>query len=482
VGYIIGWAIALGLIVGVNFLSYPIHDLFLNRARPPAAPSPRSAPYPVEVYHRAEVKSSSLEMVDDGLWEYNWTLTSPSAPDRVASFYREKYPQARFGAEGDYYGLEFTPPGAGEKEQVTIEIQGPEEGEPTTIHIDLRKQVAGAFVPSLFSIRLGLWALLAVGFVAGRRPLARLLGRLFVGAWMARGGSRFERLLTPPGDPRLLAAWKATGQALEGAGFSHAFDYTVTTAGTPNCCRLYQREGKTLALLQFVRVHGRPYHYLEFMTWFADGSVLTTSTSRYAAALQRPEKFPVNRLSEETEALEALRQHEAAVSARGSAVAAVEVDSIFEIFKQMEQEMYGSQSGKAGLLTREGLDLVTSRGGPQTPPPGRPPGPASEVPPPPVWPPRPAPPPDAEAAAPPPPAPAPPVDDRGAFGQEVAARLRQLNPDLTVGSKDPLTLTVSQGAHYEEIDLETVFYMCRNSPQDKDKILDNLLRRFAPKT
>lgn len=79
-------------------------------------------------------------------------------------------------------------------------------------------------------------------------------------------------------------------------------------------------------------------------------------------------------------------------------------------------------------------------------------------------------------------APVPPTaDEKSAFGDEVTQRLQALNPNLLVSRKDVTTLIVRTGNHQQDLDLETLYFMCRNNPADKDKILAGFLGRFAPK-
>lgn len=458
---ILGWVIGIGLIVLVNMISVPIHDAFESRGRPPEAKSPRTAPWPVEVYYNAEVAESNLESDGDGLWHYSWKMTTKSDLAAVSAFYREKYPKAESAGDADYFEMRWEPEGAKEDEHVGLAVMSPEAADaPTTVvEISEFKQAAAGFVPSLFMIRAAMWGLL-IGFLTlGQRPLAQLLGRFFVKAHMAKGGSDIQVLRGAP-TPGATQSWRAPEATLSSAGFGHVFDVTVTNAGFPNAGRVLDREGSTQALLQHAVVNGKPYPYVEFQTHFADGSSVTTSTSKYASTLKRPDRHRLVQLPEETPVLEVLRRHDESVSAAGRPAAVIPADSLIETWKRIERECFENLEGGAPL-TKEGLDVVAAR--PDCAPAVATASAAGSG--------------AATAVVEAPPA----VDDKAGFVDDVVARLQALDPNLGITRKDAMTLLVRMGNSQQDLDLETVYFMCRNNPADKDKILAGFLGRFAPK-
>lgn len=466
---VLGWVIGIGLIILMNMISVPIHDAFESRGRPPEAKTPRTAPFPLEVYYNAEVASANLESNGDGLWHYSWKMTTKSPVSAVSAFYREKYPKAEFDGDDDYFEMAWVPEGAKEDEQVQITLMSPEvaEAPTTTMELSEFKQAAAGFVPSLWMIRAGLWGLLLALLTFGQRPIAQVLGRIFVRAHAAQGGSNIQVLQTPP-EAAALESWKAPEATLEASGFRHLFDCTVTNAGFPNTGRILDRDSTTQALLQHAVVNGKPYPYVEFQSHFQDGSSVTTSTSKYSGTLKRPDRHLLVTLPEGTAPAEALRRHDETVAARraeGRSVAAVPADTLVATWKRIEQECLTGLEGVAPL-TKEGLDVVTAR------PDSARPAPATPAP--------------AEPAAEEGPAPmAPPVaptkDEKAAFGDEVTERLMALNPNLQIARKDVTTLIVQMGKSHQDLDLETIYFMCRNNPADKEKILAGFLGRFAPK-
>lgn len=464
-GNILGWGIGIGLILLVNMISVPIHTAFESRNRPPEVKSPRTAPWPVEVYYNAEVADSKLESEGEGTWHYSWRMTTKSSVSAVSSFYREKYPKAEFSGDPDYFEMRWQPEGAAEDEHVSILGMSPEVAEaPTTIvEIQEFKQGEAGFVPSLFTIRLAMWGALAAFLFLGQRPLAQLIGRLFVKAHMAKGGSDLQ-VLQGPADPAVADSWREPEAALAQAGFRRLFDVTVRNAGFANAGRVLDREGSTQALLQHTVVNRKPYPYVELQTHFAGGSSLSTSTSKYAGTLKRPDRHRLVQLPEGTPPLEVLRRHDEEVASLGRTVASVPADSLVMTWKRIERECFENLEGVAPL-TNEGLDVVTAR--PDRVPRAAAPVPAPTTPAPLVS--------TAVAEAP------PPVPDRAAFVDQVEARLQALNPSLSVLRKDAMTLLVWMGGSQQDLDLETVYFMCRNNPGDKDKILAGFLGRFAPR-
>lgn len=351
------------------------------------------------------------------------------------------------------------PEGAGEEERANLVISDPIPGESdsTTVEIVLSKEAKGGFVPSLLVIRLALWGLILGVFTFGQRPLAQLLGRIFVGLHAARGGTTYRRLDGAPPEAA-GTAWEPAQAALEQAGFRQAFDYDVLNVGFPNCARLLDREGVVQALLQYAFVQEAHLHYVEMQTHFTDGSTVTTSTSPYAGNLKRPERHGLVQLPQGTAPTEVLRRHEAGLEARvnqGQSVSRLDLDTMFDAWKRIEVECLSGVQGAP--LTEQGLERVTARGSQASPPP------------------VPEEPTVSEAPA------APPADDRGTFADQVATKLREANPRLEVARKDTLILTVRSGASEADLDLETVYFLWRNNPNDREKILAGFLARYAPR-
>ena len=79
----------------------------------------------------------------------------------------------------------------------------------------------------------------------------------------------------------------------------------------------------------------------------------------------------------------------------------------------------------------------------------------------------------------PPPAPAAPAVDsltEAAFQQEVMAAIRVAFPAAEVKIKDTLTLLVSQRQGMDDVELTTLYFMCKNNPAGRAAMIDRYVK------
>ncbi len=427
---LIGLALGVALLALLYGASLLLHMAFLSQARPPQAPSPGASPFALEVYSDAKVTASSLDYLGAGHWQYSWMLTSPTDPETLVAYYQDKYPQATVTGGADQRQLEVAPEGEGH-DSFTLTLATPQPGA-TEMRVQVLRETSG-FVPSLLAIQITL--LLLTGAIMA------VFWHALVHLW-----HRQSQHLQEPPDPATVEAWREPLAILEQSGFQNTFDYRVSSADFPNCARLLDRERQTLAILQFALLDKQPYTYLEVKTRFDDGSVVATTTNLYAGAIPRPEWYFLERLPQGTAAEEVLRRHEEAVAQRLAQeveVVSFEPDALFDMWKEVRKECLTGAKGEAAALA-ETHDVVsrTSRSQPQA---------------------------------------ARPVKalSHKAFIREVSRRLRALDPDMEVTPKDGMNLHLRSGNFVQDLDTETVFFMCQNNPADVDKILTGFLARFA---
>lgn len=442
---VIGWVIAFGLLWITSALANPIVGFFEGRVKPPEARTPETAPYPVELPLMADVENAELVSYGDGYWMYTWEVTSKSQSPEVASFFKRTYPKLDIYGEEGFYEAEMTPEGAKPDEVVTIFIQPPIPGETTTTLVTISElKHSPGFVPSRSTVRWILWILVLGALTVGQKPLVRWFGKLNV----AMGGTKFEKLPAGVTKPEILNAWEVPTSMLVREGWTHLFDYKASTLGIACFARLFTRENKTFVNLEYFGSGKDAHSAVEAMSFFTDGTTLTTSNSKHAKALERPASHPIVKAREGTNAMEVIRTHQNSIGsqeAQGKTVAVVAEDQIFELLRRLEQEVHVPDQPSAPAAVAA------------TPPP-------SVVP-------------EAPVEQAPPEPQVDPAQEKAEFKARVLGLLKEAGPNLNIREKDGMALAIVKGSYSHDVDLETLFYMWKNNPKDQDVILVNFIRQ-----
>ncbi|MBM3461997.1 MAG: hypothetical protein FJX76_07845 [Armatimonadetes bacterium] len=481
-GRYIGIAVVLVFLWTLGWVEGLVDDFFLNRARPPAD-RPDQAPYAIPLPPGSRVDSHGISENDDqSLWTYQWEVVVDAPLKDVVLFYRERWPDGYRDTE-DGVSFEFVPARASPDEPAAIRLGQSDDGK---TYLEISETVKSqAWLPPAWvrqwGLYLGLLGLAILVWVLGRGTLAELLARVMMSRQMAAGGTKLARLDRSPADPVVTKFWSDTQTMLMATGFETAFDFYSPSVGRTNYARLMTRENKTFAVLYYVLLDQHSYTYVDFGTFFEDGSCVTTTSSRFVSDMKRPPEFPLETVSEGTAPLDELVVHEKAVARHGKSVKTVASEAIFDEWSRVEKAMFEYRK-KVGFLSKEGkariIEESKATSAPPPPAPAPPPVPLAPLPRPdgpPLTAPSVASAPIATIAAPA----APVGDPRKAFFEEIQAIILATHPTWEVSVKTDMELWVRSDAFRDVVDVEALYYLCQKPGIDREKAIQSFVDRIG---
>ncbi len=474
--------ILVALLWTCSWLASSIHETLLQRSRPDIS-TPEKAPHPVSMFEPAKKQQAEVSFEGGKEWSYQWSYTTDHKVHDVLSYYDTVYPNtfdAKSSDPDDPNAIETPkrflvhPAGAPEADQIEIMVGGTEDGATFVIR---ETYTATSMVPSYWTIKYGLWGLLLLGWIGVRARFAEQLAKNLFSKRMAEGGTRYTLM---PGftDKSIVDGWATWERQLATQGFEKLVDYQQNV-DMKNASRTYHKEHQLFATLTYVDAKAAGVaHFCELYTRFNDGSTVTTSNSKFSSNFKRPLQYPLIRMRD-VALNDLFMRHEAQVNewlAGGRTVVSIgSADELFEGWREVERKMFEFRKNE-GFLTDDAAKKVQQTGSmgvvdSTSPPPPPPPvwnaggPPAAAAPPPPVW--NPAGPAAGAASAV---AVAP--DEKAAFQAEVVAALQQGIPDVQVADGEhPLSVRAQRGNRYDVLDMETLYYMCRNAPDNRDKLI-----------
>lgn len=459
------WLLAVILVACANRVSLPIRARLEAHARPPIT-LPDRAPYPVSTFVPSTLVKTRLLEAND-LWTYAWDFTTPASAREVVEYYNHVRPEALLPLEETDPTraaqaprvFEYVPTGASPMERVRIEIRPGEVG----AHIRIREFKQGSiFVPDLISIRLVLYAGIALLFAFLRTGVLKRVVRFPAEQKITRACTQYRRVSRATSEPQVLARWQTWQDDLARQGFAHAGEYTMYRAGTHHNARLLQRRMRTWASLVHMSLDGGHHHSCELFTRFSDGSSVTTTNARFPNSLKRPSLHPLHIVPPGTTVTELVPLHEASVMRhvsvqRRDVDTLPGVDDLIQGWRLLERTLYMYRK-KAGLPLEEPHLRLFASGAMASPA-------ASAIP---VH---------SEHLLVP--------DSTGSeeakedFRHQVMEALRRGIRGITLVERGPLLLEGQHGGWQDAIDLENLYTVCRHMPTQQSTLIEVFVRRLS---
>ncbi|MBI3929350.1 MAG: hypothetical protein HY319_27635 [Armatimonadetes bacterium] len=427
--------------------------------KPPEADTPDKAVYAVEVYKPSKVvEEAPPELIDEteGLYQYSWRLESKMESPEVIDFYQRTLEEPPDQEEEGAAYWEYKPAEARSEDELTTIAVGPGE---TGAVIEINQVVqSGIKLPGWkfrkWIIRLGMLGLLVL--ILNSRPILEMLGGMKVKKRMREGGTTYlRRAEGVPSSVATEAIWRHYASSLEDRGFTPLMDmsYDSLDGKRTNYLRAYQNMERMLTVyVHSIDLKTKTQAYIEVFSLFPDGSTAITSNTRHLGSGSRPEQHPLHEMPDGTPVHEVLGAHQAQLNRRGHPPVPLLPDRIPDVLRLLEQVVYapGTTGAEQGLLdiARQSTEK----------------GPAAR----------------AQAAAPEAAPPPPQPDEQQRFVNFVAGLITQQYPDWQLGRKSLFEIVVYRPSmDPEEVDLESLFYLCKRPNIDANTAIGNFVERLG---
>lgn len=508
-GRLIDLAVFVALIVGIWYLGDAVDKVYINWALPPVQ-SPLQAPHPVPVYRSASIDDYGVEESDKG-WTYYWQLDTPWPMETVANWYRDETGQEVGQDPHHNPRLSWQPKGGNQGDN--IEVVMLRQGSARTI-IRIREEFNNEdkYLPPLLRHgleRMGLYMVILGFYTLYKDRVVQAFAALLRQATLRAKVPLYHPVGAQWYDPIRQAHWDNGQRTLEQMGFVKVTDCVHTLPRPREYARILHKHGQIYALLQFATLPRRKRMvWYEFFTLFADGSAVYTTTHR-DPNFRRPKEYPLFQVPESADVKQVLNVHSQNVENHGRQVAMVAPKKILEVLSALERTvLLNKPEEKPKITLRDTAKPEALMPSVVSPPPLPSSSPVTLAPPPPlISPPQTVTPspekvtPTAVTAAM-----AQYASNREAsvlgiaavaagekaaeheaevaekqakqiFKEDVIGRIKELLPEADIKDRDQLALVVVYRGVENELDLETPYYMSKNSPDSRTQIINKVAMR-----